>query len=1838
MKRIAILVLGVVALIQAYSLTKGFRIEPRVEYDLGVVFLERWRGDYYLGVECVIPLEEYLGYQLKESIVEEWKKETKHARERKELAFDSRGLVPDIELPKLPVFGEGSRIDISGHDRITLGGRQTVLEGVVRTPGGGRLLPELKMEQQLAVKLNGTVGDRTKVNIDHDSERQESQNKIKLSYTGTDDDIVKSVELGDTRLSIPGTAYTGDLPVHKGLFGISTQGKLAGVDIYGIASQEQSQSQTQSFTGKRQLTVDTIYARDYARDRFYYIDVPDKILNLRVYVDDRNPANNQASLKAIATVYPEYPDSIPGNWSWDRDAGDFDLKTLGSDYVLYPGNILEFSGSLDPQDIVGMVVFTDKDTIGGEIFNDSLVLKLLKPGMPDSLSLTWDYEMRNVYALPRGEVQLSSVRLFRDTTGPQDAEYETSGPNNGRRFTEILGLDQNGDGRLEYPQFDSKTGLIRFPGAKPFASLGLSVRDSVIYRKDPLEVNEGRRYYMVVEFSSATESYYLGQVDIKEGSEKVRVNGELWTKGVGYDINYTTGRLSFLRALPPDADIRVTFEYRPWFSLSQKSLLGTRAEWRLGTNGKVGTSVFYRSEGIPGDKPVLGSESFRRTIAETDASYSISNERVSAFLDRLPLIRAQAPSKFSTALEGAISLPDPNTRGVAYLDDFEGTTITRDVSTNAILWYDASVPVGKDSAEFARKPLFWSTPLDRIRKDSVFGPSIGDEGRETEDYFRLVFTPDSAEPESWAGVMTCPSTMGMNLKDVENLQIILKSRRGRGNIHVSVGMSIDEDAPRRDRRGKIVGLNGRLDTEDRNGNGILDRELEDTGLDTVFCADSLWGPDSADDGNDDYDVGNNPGGTEDNGRLDAEDLDRSGFSRYNHYFECEIPLGDERYLATDLYHGWQLYRVSLHDTSAFETVGVPKWENIKLVRVWFDGFCDTDTIDFYSIEFVGSKWHNPRIVNIEEPQPPSSDTNIAPVPDEHLVPPDTSEQVWVAQISKKTDTSYIPPFELKKDVYGRVEQEASLLFGYRGFCAGHRAVVEKACAEHDDYRDYDGLHLYVHDDGNGFDFLMRIGADSTNYYEFCTPITQGKMIPGRDGKWFEFVVALDSFPLMKLRRDSFGDSSGFWTNGRYGVKGYPSLADIRYTALGIENCGSVPASGGVWFDDMRLTGPRRDQGYGFQARADVSLSDLASMGVSFSYSDPNFRRFSEGRGVKTGGFGTNFGTNVRANLDRLLPHSWGFSIPLSYSISRQQDLPKFSATYPDLRLNRKQGAADVATARSQDIGLNNVHKQRSGNRVLNYTIEAMSASWRRHEACHRTALTNDSSWSRALQWSYNISPDINIGLGEDNELYLFPQGIRFGLSNGERLGLRGSRQTVADSFRVDTLRSRGLGSDFGLEYSPIEDLSFEYGIGSERDLLVSRPDTLWFLSIGSEASQDENFGASYSTDIGDFLSPSLDFDGDYSHDCPKEDSNNYAHYRNMENSGDLDLSLGIDLPELLDRFGTVQSRPKDTTKGSNSRSSMRRAAGALSRVLDPLDFDYSVSRSSELIKVSDSTPASWSYRLGFSDAFTFDSLNPPSSIDRELQNSFKVSSAVRIRQLRAGFGYDWSLGRNVNVFTTTVDRSVSWPDLDVSLGKVHNLFPKLATDSKLSGRYRRRHNRSGELSGDTLVMYGRTDSYTNEFNPLVSWQTTWKRKISTTLSANYSLTAATDFLSETGENRNVSNSDNRGGDLSFSYSFSAPKGLRLPFLKRVRFSSDLRLTWSLGYSQTTRSRTQWTAGIPEKTVPQQHDNSLSTKLAGSYSFSRTIEAGTNIGYSHTKGLSGTATKTTDLNIWVLFRF
>jgi hypothetical protein len=1796
-------------------LAKPYEKKQRIDYATNQIYYEIWQDSIFLGVEKVIPVRDYFVSSLYDSIMRRHRGEAQRTQSQGEQAFDRMGLIPDVELPKIPLFGEGSRINISGSDKITFGGRTTFTSGFTQTAIKPSLLPELKMDQALKVNLDGTIGERTKVLIDHDSEREQAgQNKISLSYTGTEDDILQGLEFGDTRLVIPSTAYTGDLPSRKGLFGVSGKAKLGGIDLYAIASREESQGETKEFLGQTVVSSDTIWDTDFLRRTFFWIGETSRVSDLKVYINDGVVTNPNAE-PAIATVLYNSPESIPTNYRYDRDSGKYALKVRGQDYVFHEeSNIIEFTKNapLPSNWGVGVSYVAGNDTIGKlwHLYNDTtpiLVLKMIKPRYTDTLSMCWNYELKNIYSLGSRDVKIDTIKILRKVINADPSNYpqiEDNGPKSGQTFLRILGLDTDNNGIVEWPEFDASRGYIIFPKEFPFADESLSVRDSIIYRKDALSAGEGKKYLIAISYSTAKGSFNLGQFDIEDGSEKVYVNGQQQTKD-DYEINYVTGEIKFKKPLPPNASVKVTYEYRPLFSLAQKSLVGTRGEWKFGDNGRIGTSLFYRQEAMPETKASLGAEPFQRLIAETDLSYNYKSDFITSILQKVPLLHSQSTSNFAFASEGAISLPNPNTRGIAYLDDFEKTTLSQDVFTRGLVWQFSSVPVDKDTNTFAEQRLFWYNPTTRIRKDSIFGSGLGEEGKETVDYLKVIYIP--TDSSSWAGMMTCASQSGLNLTEIENLEVVLRTGQQfpqNGKIHFTVATRIDEDAPRRTKNGLIAGYNNLQDKEDRNNNGILDEGLgEDTGLDTIMGpdADNIIG----DDGNDDYDATNNPIGTEGNKRLDDEDLAGDGFSRNNDYYEYTISLNDSTFF-TPLANNWKLLRIPLmdstvmHNSQVFFSEGIPKWEDIRIVRLWFSGFSTLDTFDFYTISFVGSRWRNAKVIR----------------PD--TLPVDSSENVSIASISQKTDPTYISPFELHRDQNGVTEYEASLALSYDSIQSGHMAITTKSNFDNEDYRDYGTIKIYIHNDINDPNFLFRFGGDSLNYYEFRSKISDGNPVAGYDG-WYEFEISLDTVVSVKSQKQGHDTIIG-----RYRVYGSPSLSAIGYQALGIINQKPDLISGSIWFDDIRLFNPRAEVGYGFQSNASFNLSDLASASVSFGYSDPNFRRFSEGRGVKTGGFGTNLGYTIRASLDKFFPTSWGLSIPISYSRSTSNTLPKYSTQYADLRLSHNDTVAEdeKSTSGQEQWALNNLSKAKSGSQILNYTLEALSYSMGQRKTNSKTLLNLDTSYARYATLDYRIDPDLKISI-LDNDIYLFPNSISAGLDVTDGRSAPYTRRGADSTWtiiRYDTTRAADVSLD--VEYTPLEDFNLNYSYGSTRDLFP--PDASVGITkkaginMGVETDNEEAFGADYDFSLFDIIKPRLSYDGHYTETHPKL-SGIYSESRNFDNNSTIDVSTEFDLPEALQKIGDIGG------------SAATKVFNGLSNIFQSIDISYNNERNATFTSVSQRP--SFLYRLGFLDKFTYDTIRYRTlQITRSIGKDFSASSGIRIKDISASLRYGRTIDNNIYTYDINGDRSIVWPEVSLSLGRIEKLLFGLATSSDISTSYKLEQRNSGTILGDTFRTEGKQKSMSKSFAPLLSWQTTWKSRLSTNISANYSQ-SSNDLSLISGTASSITTQS--GANASLTYTFSATKGIPLPFLKRVRLSSDLSFTWNLRYDKTLAVNRDYLGNESQS----RNDRNIGTNVATSYRLSNSVESGITAGYTAYSDIQrGRTTKNVDLNFWVLFKF
>ena len=119
--------------------------------------------------------------------------------------------------------GDATSIRISGTEQIRIGGSTTRRSDFIgnEIQQSQSLFPQLELEQNLRVNLDGQVGEKIKVRVSHDSQRLGSEStEIRLSFEGDEDDIVQTIRAGNIDVTLPGSQLLGVGATRGGSLGI----------------------------------------------------------------------------------------------------------------------------------------------------------------------------------------------------------------------------------------------------------------------------------------------------------------------------------------------------------------------------------------------------------------------------------------------------------------------------------------------------------------------------------------------------------------------------------------------------------------------------------------------------------------------------------------------------------------------------------------------------------------------------------------------------------------------------------------------------------------------------------------------------------------------------------------------------------------------------------------------------------------------------------------------------------------------------------------------------------------------------------------------------------------------------------------------------------------------------------------------------------------------------------------------------------------------------------------------------------------------------------------------------------------------------------------------------------------------------------------------------------------------------------------------------------------------------------------------------------------------------------------------------------------------------------
>jgi hypothetical protein len=610
-----------------------------------------------------------------------------------------------------------------------------------------------RIDNTFNVLAGGLIGQRLHINVDYDSERDfKGNDNIQVYYQGLEDEIVQRVEVGTVTFRPPPSRFiTAAVPANN--FGVNATFELGPFQIQTIAAQQKGSSVAErTFTiGDRVSQPQDRQVRDldFESGRFFWVLDPARIpgypaidilnLNAQVVAPADRPQSELRVYRFRAALSQSGPNPNVGGINAvavsadgaQQQTAQWELLVQNQDYYLDNSGLwFALSSKLDQKDYLAVSYVTGAGTrVGTGPVRDTPpgpggvprdTLRLIIEPLRGPTTVTFRHEMRQIYRVAGADLDRSSLQV---DLSVNQAERPISGA--ASTYLALLGLARPGDenvfdatNRLFPRPQDTQTdqtireSYIVFPHLQPFADatrLTPQERSDSLYRTPLyLVLTQGPSAKFVFRLrynSTGTEdksTLDLNALQIREGSEQLTANGRVLEKGIDYSIDYGTGRVTFLA---PDllfgggsSQVVARFEERGFFAVAPTTMLGGSTQYRMGDRGNISLIGIYQYEQTAFNRPPLGFEPEATLVAGINTDLHFKPNAVTRFLNGVTSGGATAPSRLDVDAELAVTRPDPNRAGAAFLEEFEADAGI-DVSLRENLWGLGSVPQRPDGLD-----------------------------------------------------------------------------------------------------------------------------------------------------------------------------------------------------------------------------------------------------------------------------------------------------------------------------------------------------------------------------------------------------------------------------------------------------------------------------------------------------------------------------------------------------------------------------------------------------------------------------------------------------------------------------------------------------------------------------------------------------------------------------------------------------------------------------------------------------------------------------------------------------------------------------------------------------------------------------------------------------------------------------------------------------------------------------------------------------------------------------------------------------------------------------------
>ena len=1054
----------------------------------------------------------------------------------------------------------------------------------------------------------------------------------------------------------------------------------------------------------------------------------------------------------------------------------------GQDYVVHPSGLwMALRSPLSPGEILAVTYVTEAgDTVG--TYNPERIyraggrprLKLLKassaqhqPARP-----TWGTEMHQVYRVSSsGDVDPGSVELT-VSLGEESAGRTFARRPNGEDLTylRLFGLDEESpvdrldQSQIYRPALDSfedqppvSGTFIVFPTLEPFADppplrslaidsaevrgiLGANRNERIYRDTDPFERDNGGVFRLNLSYEVSGEgllsSFGLGAVGIRQGTERVTLGNTVLIRDADYLIDYDVGQLTLINpdallAANPGRVLAVSWEQRSFFQVAPNSVFGVNARYGLGDYGSLNLIGLYQTEDELVRRPQLGVEAGAVGLGGLNGDVHFDAPLLTRLLNAVPGLDAGGQSSIRFSGETAVSLPNPNTQGDVYLDDYDALN-ARPLSVQSQDWRRGSRPAFRDGAEDVLPPVLsaaaaagltwqhtWITEGaggDSLGVFQGFNPSAdidqqiritGSAVREPGLFVR--FQPESGDVEGlgeWSSITTVLSPTGTDLTKSDFIEFYVRDGDFL-DLVLDLGI-VSEDAFFLDTIGAVNGVKPGSGVP--WGLGILDQEADPRRGEVwgrIADGRGVWDEDCFAERARVYRAGDpNANCTRGNGRPDSEDLDEDGnLDTLERYRRFVIPLdGSSPFLVRDREEtgtAFRLYRVPLRDPAGLDVGGAitdAELRAVRHLRLTVAGK-RRDSFVLARMGIVGSTWIKRSLTGVltgfgGDTASIHGRVEVSPVSrltvgDAYTSPPGVIEQLDDPTVAFGGQ--------------GIEFNERSLSIGFEDVLPGDRVEVYNRFPQRPrDFLSYREARLWAVAARGDFGlrnpayFFVKVGTDDRNFYMYRTRLDRVDS-PGtvREGDWLpEVVIRFEEWLTLRSRAEEQlileprlpGDPPlVIWSaDSAYAVvlqdRGRaPNLASVREISLGVVNETGTPVSGELWVDELRLSRGIRDAGLVSAFHAELRGGEFLHTRAAYRSRGGYFRQL---RTAPT--FQNDRALDVQATLHlaRFTPEAWGLEAPLSVTYEREAQSPIFLGR-SDVRADRLEGLRTPGFNRSR---------------------------------------------------------------------------------------------------------------------------------------------------------------------------------------------------------------------------------------------------------------------------------------------------------------------------------------------------------------------------------------------------------------------------------------------------------------------------------------------------------------------------------------------------------------------------